>query len=192
MSEKRCSKCRTTKPKSAFTRDASTTDGLRFWCKDCDRTRKKLYAEKRRAVGLSVYRSLTRGIRKPDPNRRARDIRYRQAHKEQLNATRNAWRRRNPDHVVAMRHRNRMRKTITGTGISSGEIDSLFAASLGICAYCNERKPLTLDHIEPLAGGGLHEIDNAAAACRSCNAKKNATTLVVWLAKRAMHQLRAA
>lgn len=56
--------------------------------------------------------------------------------------------------------------------------------SLGLCAYCNKRKPLTLDHIEPIARGGTNDPDNLAAICKSCNSSKNDTPLVIWLARR--------
>ena len=40
------------------------------------------------------------------------------------------------------------------------------------CAYCRERKPLTMDHVKPLAKGGAHHRINLIPACHSCNAKK--------------------
>jgi 5-methylcytosine-specific restriction endonuclease McrA len=40
------------------------------------------------------------------------------------------------------------------------------------CAYCGEVKPLTQDHVQPLARGGGHTIENVVPACVSCNAKK--------------------
>ncbi len=39
MSEKTCSKCKQTKPLSAFHKNAGNGDGLRYECKDC---RKKI------------------------------------------------------------------------------------------------------------------------------------------------------
>ena len=48
------------------------------------------------------------------------------------------------------------------------------------CCYCG--KPMqVLDHIEPIALGGLHDPDNLTAACRSCNAKKRSMTLLGFL-----------
>jgi 5-methylcytosine-specific restriction endonuclease McrA len=43
------------------------------------------------------------------------------------------------------------------------------------CAYCGKKRPLTMDHITPLARGGKHEPDNIAPACRPCNSRKHAT-----------------
>lgn len=48
------------------------------------------------------------------------------------------------------------------------------------CAYCEERKPLTADHIVPLSRGGQHAIGNLLPACRSCNSQKHTRLLVEW------------
>lgn len=40
------------------------------------------------------------------------------------------------------------------------------------CAYCGERKPLTVDHVTPVSQGGDHSISNIVPACQSCNSSK--------------------
>lgn len=75
-----------------------------------------------------------------------------------------------------------------GRGVTPAEWQQVLAESLGICAYCNECKPLTMDHIEPLVRGGAHDIDNICAACLSCNSSKNDTPLLLWLAMRTQQQ----
>jgi 5-methylcytosine-specific restriction endonuclease McrA len=43
------------------------------------------------------------------------------------------------------------------------------------CAYCGAKpKRLEIDHITPLSRGGAHSLANIVAACRTCNARKNA------------------
>jgi 5-methylcytosine-specific restriction endonuclease McrA len=64
----------------------------------------------------------------------------------------------------------------------------LLEQSYGLCVYCNERRTVTVDHIEPLRRGGQHDIDNIAPACKSCNSSKHDTPLLVWLAKRALER----
>ena len=44
------------------------------------------------------------------------------------------------------------------------------------CYWCKERfkeKELSMDHVIPLSKGGLHEVSNIVAACKSCNSSKN-------------------
>lgn len=40
------------------------------------------------------------------------------------------------------------------------------------CAYCDDRKATTVDHVIPRSRGGLHRWENVVAACEKCNAKK--------------------
>lgn len=52
-----------------------------------------------------------------------------------------------------------------------------------LCSYCGE-SATELDHVVPLADGGQHVFGNLVPACRSCNASKGDTKLIVWLAQR--------
>ena len=48
------------------------------------------------------------------------------------------------------------------------------------CAYCGSDGPLHLDHVEPLALGGLHTPDNLVPACQRCNLSKHAKPVEAW------------
>ena len=51
----------------------------------------------------------------------------------------------------------------------------------GICHYCEKKvnaKELTMDHLVPLARGGLSVKNNLVPACKECNAKKKLHTPV--------------
>lgn len=48
------------------------------------------------------------------------------------------------------------------------------------CAYCGSDGPLHLDHVEPLARGGLHTPDNLVPACQRCNLSKQAKPVETW------------
>jgi 5-methylcytosine-specific restriction protein A len=51
----------------------------------------------------------------------------------------------------------------------------------GLCHYCEQKfKPeqLTMDHLVPLARGGLSVKSNLVPACKECNAKKKLHTPV--------------
>ena len=43
------------------------------------------------------------------------------------------------------------------------------------CQYCGERRPLTIDHVQPVSRGGLHRWENVVAACGPCNTRKGNT-----------------
>ena len=48
------------------------------------------------------------------------------------------------------------------------------------CAYCGGDGG-TIDHIEPLAAGCDHAVENLAGACRTCNARKRTRPLLAFL-----------
>lgn len=53
------------------------------------------------------------------------------------------------------------------------------------CAYCDSPFGPTVvpevDHVIPLARGGLHEWTNLAPACRTCNRRKSDLDIADWL-----------
>lgn len=51
------------------------------------------------------------------------------------------------------------------------------------CSYCGKR-PVEIEHIEPVVIGGTSEWDNLAPACRSCNASKHDDALLGYLIRR--------
>ena len=111
---------------------------------------------------------------------------WRLANPDKQRSYQKRYRAANPERSRVNGNRRRARLLgVTGSGITTVELRMIAGASLGLCSYCNERRPLTLDHIEPLSLGGAHEPDNATMACRRCNSSKCDTPLAVWLAKRA-------
>lgn len=51
------------------------------------------------------------------------------------------------------------------------------------CAYCEDRKGTTVDHIQPRSRGGRHDWLNVVAACRHCNSLKDDHTLAELTAR---------
>jgi 5-methylcytosine-specific restriction endonuclease McrA len=63
----------------------------------------------------------------------------------------------------------------------------VLAESGGICSIPGCRNPATtVDHIQPLALGGWHDLDNLRAMCPSCNSRLGVR---ITNAKRAAKQL---
>ena len=53
----------------------------------------------------------------------------------------------------------------------------------GVCYYCNRRTPpkaLTMDHIVPIARGGLSVKSNVVPACKECNNAKKQLLPMEW------------
>jgi len=117
---------------------------------------------------------------------RARIARYYAEHRNKVKDYQACYAAINPEKKRAYSAKYRARKlSCGGRGITARQYNDVLTSTLGLCTYCNKRRPLALDHIVPLAGGGAHDIENAVPACNSCNSAKNKIPLVLWLARRA-------
>jgi 5-methylcytosine-specific restriction endonuclease McrA len=113
---------------------------------------------------------------------RSRALAWYHANPEQAKARRSA----HPERQAAYSGRHRSRRIgAPGNGVTAAQWERVLSAALGLCAWCNERKPLTMDHVEPLCLGGAHDVSNVVAACADCNTSKGRKPLVIWLALRA-------
>ena len=56
--------------------------------------------------------------------------------------------------------------------ISKEVIEAIFKSSNYACNNCASKEYLTIDHIIPLAKGGLNSKENLQALCLNCNQKK--------------------
>jgi 5-methylcytosine-specific restriction endonuclease McrA len=50
----------------------------------------------------------------------------------------------------------------------------------GCCAYCGEKKILTLEHVVPISRGGRHSAGNIIPACFTCNSSKRDRFITEW------------
>lgn len=138
---------------------------------------------------------------KANPERgRASKAAWRKANPEKNRATKSAWAKANPEKCRAYQaarrkanpranaamtaRRKAMKLAAPGRGVTAAQWRQVLGDSLGLCVYCGERRVLTMDHIEPLAKGGAHDVDNIVATCKPCNCSKNNRSLLVWLAMR--------
>lgn len=150
------------------------------------------YARERYHADVEQSREAARRVNNTEQGR-ARRERWRQENKDKVNAAQarrraadpekyrdrqRAWKRANPDKVAADNHSRR-----------SGRYDADGRAYLSIiqrdpCAYCGTTSRVEVDHIVPLSQGGENRWQNLSAACRTCNTRKNARSLLTFMAAR--------
>jgi 5-methylcytosine-specific restriction endonuclease McrA len=208
---KTCTKCGETKPLDAFTPSKRASQGVANWCRLCYNAYGAAYyaktKERRRARARDIRARMPaekrvakgRVWREANPdyfrehyaaNRErvsSRVRRHAAANRERVAAKARRYYEEHPDVGRAGGARRYARKmSAPGRGVSAAEWRDVLDASLGLCAYCGERKALTLDHIDPLSRGGAHDPENLVAACRNCNSSKRQSPLLVWLVRRTL------
>lgn len=211
LNMKQCSLCKQTKSKNEFTKHSQKSDGLSSWCKICKREKDKQAAAKRKSFKADydqVY-----NLANKDKIQKRGSV-YREEHKSQkaqydkeyrlaqgqarLEKKRNyyhtggkavqyKWMQENLDKVKAYQSTTcaSRRKTIT-VGDTSKTISFWLSQQIKVCVYCGIAciDDFQIDHIEPIAKGGTHTIDNFAISCKNCNSSKSAKHLIHWLATR--------
>lgn len=180
---KTCTKCGAMKPVGAFSKDAQKADGLRSSCRECKAAEN---AAHRKMYGARIKATLAAWYLRNKERVRANQMAWRAANPKLASAIEARWKRFNPASVAASCERHRvLKRDAPGDGVSANQWKIVLADSMGLCAYCSERKPLTMDHVDPLSRGGAHDVTNVVPACASCNASKGNKTLLTWLALRA-------
>lgn len=91
------------------------------------------------------------------------------------------YRKRNPQ---MMRESAKKRRGIGR--LPRGTIATIGAYQRWKCAVCavNVKKKYHVDHIQPIARGGLHEPNNIQLLCPSCNLRKNAKDPIKFMQER--------
>lgn len=192
-----CSTCAEPKPLSKYTRQPGYADGLTRQCKDCKnaaRNAKRRADPEARKAQDAAYREANRervreNSRAYAASPKGRAAQERKVAKTAENVARvEAWRRANPERwamncrLVQQRRRARLLNADVGD-VTADAVRGLFADYAGLCAYCLGPAD-AIDHVEPLKRGGLHAMANLVPACSTCNERKSAIPLIVWLARR--------
>lgn len=151
-----------------------------FFCAPCNR---KKSAEWRRANPERFRKALANWYQR---NREAHFLQmqeWQKTNRERVRVKNARWNRANPESLQAQNARRRaLKRKAPGRGVTTVQWSAILNTSLGLCSYCGQRKPLEMDHIEPLSRGGEHDIDNICAVCDSCNSSKCDKPLLVWFA----------
>lgn len=189
---KTCYKCNQIKSLSDFyyRKDSNTH---RNECKECIKAAKavresidgvkemRALKEKQRRIDKKEQIKAVRDKRYADPNQRLIILENGKRSYEKLKIYK-------PEILKAANSYQRAKRKIEinkETSSTTSEIHTWIKEAVKICSYCNNYclTNYQIDHIDPISKGGTHTIDNFTIACPACNASKNATSLLIWMAK---------
>lgn len=154
-----CPKCSTHKPRSEFKPRSGFKNAVSSECKDCAMVMHKEWYAKNREDNIKAAAEWKR--RNP----------------ERAKEQQREWKQANPERKRELEHRRRARKHENGVyAISPKDMRRLAKA----CVYCGSVEQITMDHVIPISRGGTHGVGNLVPACASCNAVKNARTIMEW------------
>lgn len=209
---KTCSKCKQEKSETDFNKHKQKKDGLNSWCRDCTKLESKIHSEKNKEnkaeydrnyrlknlEKLKKYSKEYSIINKELKSQYDHDYRlklgeYRLANKRDYYHNRGGkeivkkWQLNNANKLKSNNHNTgaKRRLKLKESTLSGSDIFEWVNSQPKICTYCSEvcHDNYQIDHIEPLALHGEHELSNLTIACTKCNQSKRATTLLVWFAK---------
>lgn len=159
---KTCSKCKQTKQISLFNNKASTKDGKRSACRDCELIARREYYAKPFSKRL-IYSQLL------ESQKAINRLRSRNWNKEN-----------NDKRTLAMAKRRALQK---GNGVYVVTPKEIIKIKNSRCFYCGNLGG-EVDHVIPLTRGGSHSIGNLVPACRTCNSSKNNRLIMEWKKKK--------
>lgn len=174
--QKSCSKCGELKAVSEF-------GG--FYCRDCTRLLNRTYRAQHHNQLIDYDRA--RYAAHPEI-KKASSKKRRTINREKVNEGNRRYYATHPEYAERAMQRWRARRArkinALGDGITAKQWRQLKEDYGYCCAYCGEKKTLTLDHIVPLIRGGKHDLDNAVPACGFCNDSKWTFSLIMFLYRR--------
>ena len=92
------------------------------------------------------------------------------ANPEKCREYRRKWAYANPEKIRINIHRRRVHKL--GNKSESYDFKAICAHYDNCCVKCGEKKPLTIDHIQPISKGGSNITSNIQPLCGRCNSIK--------------------
>ena len=179
MKSKTCRICGESHDLSFYHKDRLAKDGHRNECKSCSKKKGRKYYLANRDKRLRYYR----------------------AHKQEAIEYARKWRQENPDkcreyhqryaekYVEKERvrasnkqaKRNALKKQNGVFKVRYKDLAKIYAMP---CTYCGERGNIHVDHVIPIAKGGVHGIGNLQPLCESCNTSKADKYMIEWVAYR--------
>ena len=201
--EKRCYKCKETKPGADFYRDSTKDDGLDSRCKQCAAHEQRQRRSKKKPAGIPSTVPANRRVvdRQEFEQQTTLDVLTklsaklsRQISAKNIQARKSLDRyhrlKSDPDFIDACRKSSaKYKKTERGRAqrslnrharraaagkCSPEQRDARFEYHDNKCVFCGSTEDLTLEHLIPVSKGGTNWPANLAPACYSCNSRKGA------------------
>lgn len=199
MKTKKCPRCGEFKNIEEFYKDKAKRDGFTCYCKACISNQRHDYYElnkekcrarlnKWRAENRDYVRERDKKYREENPDIEfEKQKRYREKHKERLYLKGKKYREEHLDYFYNKARERKLSQKAASDGTVTLEFERfLFDEQHGRCAYCDcdlNESGKHLDHIVPLARGGLHTANNVHWTCPTCNLSKNDKLEEEWLRK---------
>lgn len=168
---KTCSKCNKQKEITLFYKDSTKPDGHRPDCKECCKKsvnldRRRAYEAEYRAANLERRRAIVRKSCEKNKEK------YSDVRREYLKT----------DRGIAMYRKQTQKRYALRKSAYVEDVNpiELYHEQDGVCYLCGnifDFKNMELDHVYPIARGGLHEKSNCKMACKKCNRSKGSKTL---------------
>lgn len=174
--------------------------------REIDLARRKRNPEKRRQFNQRYRAKNGEAIKAQKREARARKLEemrerervWRASHRQSIADRKRIYRVTNPNVRWQQRANFHRRRAAMADGPSGREIKSKMAYYGFVCWICGDRGD-TVDHVKPLAAGGLHTLANLRPACRFCNSRKRdrwygvdrLDELTAWINIRAASELAA-
>lgn len=187
---KRCTKCGIEKDKSLFVKNKNRKDGLHCWCKECaSKSTQRWRSNPQTRNAINQKHAALRQDPEYKAREKARDREYkRQCRQDPAYRKRqydyHRQRRQDPDYRMTLRIKYQayryVRRGVAPDGVGSFTLEewhALCASHNHRCACCGQEKPLEIDHIVPLSGGGRNDISNIQPLCKPCNKHKFLRTI---------------
>ena len=185
---KHCNKCQQWLPLDHFSKDCSTWDSLRWYCRICFNITQG-YKPRGTPYRPSPPHQVVGGVELKQCRKCSQWLPLGDFHQHSKGwgntadglqpwcnqcATQEAqiWRQGNPEKVTAARHRRRARALDAEGSFTAAEFIALCEHYNNRCVCCGAEGSLTPDHVVPLSRGGSNDISNIQPLCGQCNSTK--------------------